>query len=132
MSCVGSLDTNVILRFLLGDIPAQRQAAAELMQSCKGQLAVADLAVSETLFVLTKHYGIRCGDAVDMIQVLMGMSVINCNRIMLDRALDDYKAHPALSFEDCYLAAYAELGNAAPLYTFDKKLAGQLTNTKLL
>jgi predicted nucleic acid-binding protein len=51
---------------------------------------------------------------------------INCNRAMLERAVPLYVMHPNISFVDACLSAYAELNNATPLLTFDKKLANAL------
>jgi len=43
-----------------------------------------------------------------------------------------YTAHPKLSFTNCYLATLAQKTGAAPLLTFDKKLANQLPAAQLL
>lgn len=37
-----------------------------------------------------------------------------------------------LRFEDCCLAAYAELSNAQSLWTFDEELAGQAHSARLV
>lgn len=128
----GSLDTNAILRLTLGDLPDQQKVVMDLLNSSTGQLAVSDLAISETVFALSKHYGIERSEVRDRLSGFMNLKVINCNRIMLTRALDYFVVKPALSFEDCCLAVYAELNGAEPLYTFDKKLANQLPSAKLL
>lgn len=132
MRLSGSLDTNAILRFLIGDIPKQRQAVSRLIDSSVDQLAVADIAVVETIFVLQRVYGVTREEIANMIRVFMGLKAVNCNRAMLDEALNFFVRFPAQSFEDCCLAVYAELNNAEPLYTFDKKLANQLSGAKLL
>ena len=43
-----------------------------------------------------------------------------------------FSLHPKLSFEDCYLATSAELSDAKPLWTFDRKLANQALAAKLV
>jgi predicted nucleic acid-binding protein len=48
-----------------------------------------------------------------------------------EAACDIYLRHPKLSFEDCYLVVSAARSSAVPLWTFDKKLAGQ-TDARLL
>ena len=121
----GSLDANVLLRLLLNDIPTQHQAAKRLLEQTPGQFAVADIAIVEVVFVLQRAYEFSREHVAEAIEGLMQLAQINCNRTLLEEALPLYAEHPALSFEDCCLAVYAKLDNAEPLWTFDKKLAGQ-------
>ncbi len=51
---------------------------------------------------------------------------------MIAKALKIYVIQPVLSFEDCCLSVYAELNDASPLYTFDKKLARQLSQARII
>lgn len=127
----GSIDANVILRFLLGDVEAHFRAAAALLKK-SGQLAVADLAFVEVAFVMEREYEMSRADIVQALRGFMLLPVINCNRILFDVVLPHYSSHPALSMEDSCLAAYAKLNRATPLYTFDKKLANQSEYAKLL
>ena len=63
---------------------------------------------------------------------IIGKSTIRCDRDLFIAVLPIYTAHPKLSFVDCYLAALAQRTGAAPLLTFDKKLASQLPAVQLL
>lgn len=132
MSFAGSLDTNAVLRLLLDDIPEQRQKVVDLLASTNEQFAVADAVFIELIFVLALFYDYSRPAIVETVQNFASVEQIACNREMLANALANYEAHPSLSFEDCALVAYAELDNAIPLYTFDKKLAGQLDNAQLI
>lgn len=132
MTCVGSLDTNVVLRLLLRDVPKQHLAAKRLVENTPGQLAIADIAILETAFVLTRNYGFSRTQTQEILMRLMQLPQINCNRNLFAYALPLYVAHPSLSLEDCVLSIYAKLGDALPLYTFDRKLAAHSSNTKLL
>lgn len=127
-----SLDTNAILRVMLRDNKAQALAVSRLLNKARGQVAIADIALIEATYVLTKYYKLSRVEASDSINSLIALPVINCNREMINRALGLYVEHPALSFEDCCLAAYAELNEALPLYTFDKKLASQTHQAELI
>lgn len=132
VSRVVSIDTNVLLRLLIDDVPKQHLAAVKLYNT-SGQLAVADIAVMEVLFVLQgKTYGFTRGQIVDTVQSIIKLEKLNCNRALFVTALHTFTDHPALSFEDCCLAAYAELNHAEPLWTFDKKLANQTKQARLL
>ena len=128
----GSLDANVLLRLLLNDIPAQHSQVMKLLKSSNNQFAVADTAFIELVFVLSRQYSRTRGQICQDVRTMLGLKILNCNRIMLDTALDIYVKHPALSFEDCCLATHAQLNNALPLYTFDKKLSRQTEQTVLV
>lgn len=54
------------------------------------------------------------------------------DRDMTAIAFPYYLRHPKLSWADCALAAEAKSKNREPLYTYDKKLATQLSEAKLL
>lgn len=130
MSATGSLDTNVLLRLLLNDIPDQHNAVKKLFTDFDGQFSVADLAVTELVFVLERHYGFTRPQTNEAVTGLMQLSKINCNRALIEKALIIYLDRPSLSFEDCCLSAYATLNGAEPLWTFDKKLANQVVNAQ--
>lgn len=132
MSFSGSLDANILLRFILGDVEGHYQAASDLLKRSEKQLAVADMAFVEVVFVMEKGYAMSRRDIAVALESIINISVINCNRSLLIKVIPEYLEKPALSFVDCCLAVYAELGGAEPLYTFDKKLANQLPNIKLL
>jgi predicted nucleic-acid-binding protein len=128
----GSLDANVVLRVLLNDVPDQHAAAVALVESVDAPFAVSDVAVIEVVFALCGHYEFSRAAAAEAIEGLMSLTQIDCNRVMFKRALPFFADHPKLSFEDCCLAIYAELSNAEPLWTFDRKLAGQAYSARLV
>jgi len=129
---MGSLDTSVLLRVLLRDEPAQAKRALGLIASTQSQLAVADVAFVEAAHVMQRYYHMSRSDVCHLFTQFIRLEAINCNRVMLDAAMSIFVDHSALSFEDCCLAVYAELNQAEPLYTFDRKLAGQLKQTSLI
>lgn len=128
----GSLDANVVLRLLLNDVPDQHVAAVALVEGADASFVVSDIAVIEVVFALCRHYKFSRAAAGEAIEGLMSLTRIECNRVMFKRALVLFTEHPKLSFEDCCLATHAELSNAEPLWTFDKKLAGQAHSARLV
>lgn len=132
MRLSGSLDTNALLRLLLNDVTKQHDAVKKLLYGATSQFAVADIAVIELVFVLERHYGFSRQQVTEAITGLMLLREINCNRTLFEKALPVYASHPALSFEDCCLSAYAIVNRADPLWTFDKKLAAQADSVKLI
>lgn len=129
----GSFDTNALLRLLLNDIVEQHTAIKELIEpNHLIQFAVADTAIIELVFVLDRYYGFSRLQTIEAVEGLMKLKEINCNRVLFDRAMPLYVKHSGLSFEDCCLSVYALLNDAEPLWTFDKKLANQAPNAKLV
>ena len=128
----GSFDTNVLLRLLLNDIPDQHAATKKLLSHATHQFAIADTAIIELVFVLERYYGFSRSQTTEAVKGLMKLNEISCSRILFDKALSLYVAHSSLSFEDCCLSVYAQLNDAEPLWTFDKKLANQASNSKLV
>jgi predicted nucleic-acid-binding protein len=128
----GSLDANVLLRLLLNDVPEQHKAVLRLFSQATGQFAVADTAIIELVFVLGRHYNFSRTAVAEAVEGLMELTGINCNQQLFDIALPLFLKHPGLSFEDCCLSSYAKLQDALPLWTFDRKLAKQAPNTKLV
>lgn len=128
----GSLDTNVLLRLLLGDIPEQHASAIRVLGQTTNQFAVADTVIIELVFALDRYYGFSRSQIAEAVDGVMGLKEINCNRALFEEALPLFISHTSLSFEDCCLAVYARLDDAVPLWTFDKKLATQASSAQLI
>lgn len=128
----GSFDTNVLLRLLLNDLPEQRIAVKKLLKHATGQFTVADTVIIELVFGLDRYYGFSRLQIAEAIDGLLKLKEINCNRALFETALPLFVQHTGLSFEDCCLATYAQLNDAEPLWTFDKKLANQTSSARLV
>lgn len=122
---MGSVDTNILLRWTLGDLPEQSERAAKLLESSNA-VQVADAAITEMAYVLERLYKLDRSLVAGHIRLVMGLGQVNCNRQLFSRVLPLYEQNPQLSMIDCCLAVYAELNDAEPLYTFDKQLARKL------
>ena len=120
-----SLDTNIVLRLLVGDVPEQAAKIEEMLAAAKpNSFAVADAVFFECAWVLSGPlYGFDRGMVGDMLLQVTRIGQINCNRTMLQRAIPRYVQNSTISFTDACLVTYVELNNAAPLLTFDKHLA---------
>jgi predicted nucleic-acid-binding protein len=126
-----SLDTNCLLHWLLDDVPEYTAVITAIINS-KDNLAVADVALIETVFVLEKVKKISRETIEKAILAVFEKDNIMCNRGLFIEILSIYTNHPKLSFVDCYLDVLARSTGAAPLLTFDKKMGNQLSGTKLL
>lgn len=127
-----SLDTNVILRLMLRDIPGQCKKIQDLLMRHGYIYDVADLAISEAVYVMQNQYELPREIIVDGIRRLVDFPGINYNRNLFERVFPMYLACPKLSFNDCCLAGYAALNQAEPLWTFDKELAKESGTAKLV
>jgi len=127
-----SLDTNVLLRLMLADVPAQSEVARKLVESRAVRYFVSDVAIAEFAHVLVRHYKFSRTQVTEVIKGLLSLDAIDCNRELILETLQHFAKYRALSFEDCYLAASAEYMNTPPLWTFDKDLAAKVPSAKLL
>jgi predicted nucleic acid-binding protein len=129
----GSLDANVILRIILGDIPNQREAAKKLISNSKGIYVVSDLAIVEVGYILKANYNFSRKQILDTLGSFLLHPAIKSNLTLMQRAFQMYILNPKLSFTDCCLATRAEFDGASPLWTFDQKLAkNSAYNTRLI
>ncbi|MCL2504469.1 MAG: PIN domain-containing protein [Coriobacteriia bacterium] len=127
-----SIDTNVLLRLLLKDIPEQHAKAKALIGQPGIIFMVSDTAMVELVFVLERHYCIGRHHIVEMVKALMGLGKLEISRTVLRGALETYEKSPRLSYEDCYLAQRAAASGSTPLWTFDEKLARRSEHAELL
>jgi len=117
-----SLDTKVVLRFLLNDVPEQTEKAATIIS--KDKVYVTDVVAVEVVYVLEKVIELSRQDIVKLITDFLGFANIVSNPYFLLDAIVLYKRHPALSIVDCYATAEAKTYNNK-LVTFDKSLITQ-------
>lgn len=126
-----SIDTNVVLRLCVGDVPAQVAAANRLLAGA-ALVYIDDVAVIEAVYVMNRSYDFSREATAETLLALLTQPNVQCRLAELQQALHYFCQHPALSFEDCYLAVQARANQAVPLYTFDRKLANQLQHADLL
>jgi predicted nucleic-acid-binding protein len=118
------LDTNILLDWLLNRDEA-RTAQIDSLFAQAQELHIPDTIVIELAFALEKFYELPRQLVVDNLNKVIDEAVFNCNRTLFRQAISEYAAHPVWSFLDSCLLNYAELQNALPVYTFDKKLVNQ-------
>jgi len=128
----GSLDTNVLLRFIMDDVPDQTQQCISLFSMPGRRYQTADAVWIEVAYALEHHYQLNRDETAAAITSVLSLDAIEANRGVIVRTCSDYRTHPQLSFVDCYLSAQASQAKAEPLYTFDQKAQRQLGNTSPL
>ena len=119
------LDTNVLLRFALKDVPGEFARAKALLEQADHTFVVADAAWIEIAYALQHHYDLDRLAIVDIIESLMSIECLKTASSVITATCATFLTRPKLSFTDCYLAAHAAQVVGAYLYTFDEKLARQ-------
>ncbi len=117
-----SLDANVVLRFLLDDVPEQTKTATEIITQNK--VYVTDVITVEVIYVLEKVIELSRQDIVKLVTDFLGFSNVVHNPYSLLNSINFYQHHASLSIVDCYASAEAGAYNNK-LVTFDKRLASQ-------
>jgi predicted nucleic acid-binding protein len=120
-----SVDTNVLLRLLLSDLPEQHAAAVSLLSDPAVAVRIADAALIEAAFALEKYYGLPRADIDELLRGVLDLPTVEGSHEVFRAALRHWSAHHKLSLTDCHLAETAIADGALPLWTFDKKLARQ-------
>ena len=118
-----ALDTNVLLRLVVPDLPTHHERARRLLARPGAKYLVSDYAFVELVFALDRHYGLTRDQIATVVQTIISLDNISCQTDQLASAVQFWKTHPKLSFEDCLMAEHAETNGALPLWTFDRKLA---------
>lgn len=117
------VDTSVVVRYLVDDVPEQARRAAEILDHERG-LQVSSLVVVETACVLTSVYGIARDVAVDHLVALLQKENLDAADIdkglMLEALLLCRPSH-RISFADAFLWATARHGGIPRIVTFDRR-----------
>jgi len=127
------LDTNVLLRLIVGDDESQQQSAIEILETAE-LVAITVHALCEFVWVLDRRYGVDRSDISAAIRRLLGMRNIVANRPTVEAGLDSFEAGG--DFADGVIAFEGQWLGAETFLSFDKKavklLKDQGSSTKLL
>lgn len=129
-----AIDTNIVLRCILGDVPEQRKKVAEFLRKSSVLHYLSNQAILECIYVMEIALEIPRQEVADLMTFFLTRygDVLEYDRDMTAIAFPYYIEHPKLSWADCALAAESEVQHHKPLYTFDKKLARQLPQAEML
>jgi predicted nucleic-acid-binding protein len=116
---VNSLDANVVLRYLLNDIPEQSLKAKKVINGSASY--VTDVVAVEIIFVLERVIGMERSDIVKLLKSFISLPNLIYNNYFLDQAIDLYGNKKNLSIVDCYAATEAKVYDHS-LITFDREL----------
>jgi len=119
------LDTNVILRFLLNDVPELYGKAERIfLQVEEGKLEVllSDLVLSECVWVLEKFYKVPRQEIAEKISSFLQAKGVHTEtpKSVFEEALSTWSGS-TLDWTDAFLVAKASHGNTK-LLTFDREI----------
>lgn len=115
------VDTNVLVRHLVGDPPDMAARATAYLRKETG-LLVADLIVAETVYVLESFYEVARPEISEAMRALITMeSVSVVDAPLLLRTLEIYE-YDRLDFAEAYLVASAESTNVMQVASFDRSI----------
>lgn len=123
-----SLDTSILVRLFTNDRPDLFRQIQNFIERGDRLFYVDDQVISELVYVLSDKAGIYQfprPQVADFVEAIIFYPVFITNVGRIAKVLRLYRAHPKLSFNDCYLAVTAEEHKATPLWTLDHKLALQ-------
>ena len=119
------VDTNVILRYLLNDIPEQADEAATIIES--GAFTLPEI-IAEVIYVLIKLYNIPREEIETIVSPILDEISIE-NTDVITTAVSLY-SETKFDFVDCIIIARKKI-LGEDVFTFDKKLATRLKAEKI-
>ena len=115
------IDTNVILRYLLNDIPEQADKTANVIYD---GAFTKEIVIAEVVYVLSGVYNYsRTEISNELLKLLELVSIEKEN--VLKESLNLFK-ETSLDFVDCILISYNKIENIE-IFSFDKKLNKKLS-----
>lgn len=115
------VDTNVLVRHLTGDPPAQAKRATAFLRDSH-QLVLTDLVLAEMVYVLESFYDVARTDVARMARSLMAVpSIETADHELLLRSVEIYEVL-RLDFAEAYLSALAEMSDVKRVASFDRQI----------
>lgn len=122
------VDTNIILRWILDDVPDQAQAATQIwLLAADGVLEVfiPVLVVFETVFTLERTYHHSPERVTRVIREMASLPHVTVESWEQITAALERHTTTRLGFADCFIVAVAESRQPTTLLTFDQQLLRQ-------
>jgi predicted nucleic-acid-binding protein len=116
-----AVDTNLLVRLIVRDDPKQVEAAEAFIASGAW---VPQLVLAETIWVLDAVHErsvVQLAAAIEMLLNHAQLSLQDAD--VVERALTQFRARPALGFSDCLVLEVARKAGHLPLGSFDRGLS---------
>jgi uncharacterized protein len=119
------IDTNIILRYLIGDDPKKMRACYALFKAADNyelSLTTSESVIAEVVFVLSskKHYGLLAEEIKKRLMPILTIRGLKLeHQPTLKRALDLF-VELKIDFEDCLCIAHMERQHLKEIYSYDQ------------
>ena len=115
------VDTNVLVRHLTGDPPAQATRATRYLQRAV-ELLLPDLILAEVAYVLESYYETPRAKVAETLRAVLAFPAIRViDAELLQRTVEVYDVH-RLDFAEAYLVASAERTGVEAVASFDRAI----------
>jgi predicted nucleic acid-binding protein len=115
------VDTNVLVRHLTGDPPAQATRATRYLRRAD-ELLLPDLILAEVAYVLESYYDMPRAQVSETLRAVLAFPAIRVvDAELLQRTVEVYDVH-RLDFADAYLVASAERSGIGVVASFDRAI----------
>jgi predicted nucleic-acid-binding protein len=128
------IDTNILVRLVVGDVAEQVKFVTELFKTSsqnKQTLYILPEVLTELKYVLTSSYKLRKETVVNVLEKIVSMDFIkvaDTKNMDLNKVINCFKTEN-LSFEDCLFLQVC-LQNKLELITFDRRLEKSFNREK--
>jgi predicted nucleic acid-binding protein len=115
------VDTNILVRHLTGDPPAQARRATRYLEVAD-KLLLADLIAAEVVYVLESFYEVPRARVAETLRAILAFPAVRVvDADLLRRAIEVYEVD-RLDFADAYLVASAERTGIGVIASFDRSI----------
>lgn len=115
------IDTNVLVRHLIGDPPDMAARATAYLASAT-ELLLTDIVLAETVYVLQSFYKAPCRQVADAMRSLVALpSIVTVDPALRLRTIEVYETD-RIDFADAYLVACAESTGVNRVASFDRSI----------
>lgn len=115
------VDTNVLVRHMVGDPPDQARRATRFLLTAD-RLLLPHIIVAETVFVLGSYYELEPSRIAELMRSVLGYpAMVALDVLWLLRALEIYE-RTGLHFAEAYLVAGAETTGVDAVASFDQAI----------
>lgn len=121
------VDTSVVVRYLTGDPPDMAERAASILDRRQG-LAITDVVIVETAYVLTSVYGIPRDIVVDHLIAFLqkkNIRTLGISKDLLFEGLLLCRPSQRVSFADAVVWAAARQNQIPRIFTFDGRFPSE-------
>jgi len=120
------IDTNVLIRYLTRDEPAQAEAVGALFRETRArraQVVISHVVLCEVIWVLERRYRRRKAELIRFLRDILADDLFRIDRgHLVQAALEDYVTGGA-GFVDYLIGRLAHEAGAVTTYTFDREAA---------